>query len=373
MDPIRCKRRGRLPSGRPIPFGNACAKRQFRRQHEANKLVYLADRNRLSRGLRHGAEPTGSIQGLVTDKTGAAVQGATITIVRTSTNETRNTTTDSGGRYLIPFVQPGNYTVTVDGKGFRSAKQENILVQVSETRPVDFKLDVGTVSETIQVNATTENLSVDTSSLGQTVQSETVLQLPDNGRNVFDFALLVPGVTNGVPGSSEASASTPHIGGSRNGNNEQMIDGMTNILPENNVGNNSSAYMPVEDSVQELNVQTSVLPAEAGRFSGGVISLITKSGGNQWHGSFFEFLQQGSLDAVPFGTPGKTNATGTKPDMPQHQTGGTVTGPIIKNRAFFFFDYEDSRAHTLSNPKLCPVSQTSITAADDGRGINTIG
>jgi hypothetical protein len=281
--------------------------------------------------------PTGSIQGLVTDKTGAAVQGASITIVQTTTNGTRNTTSDSSGRYLIPFVEPGIYNVNVEAKGFRSAKQVNILVQVTETRPVDFKLEVGSVNQTVEVSATTENLDVDTSSLGQTIQSETILELPDNGRNPFDFATLVPGV------NTTGDSSIPHIGGSRNANNEQMIDGVTNILPENNIGNNLSNYTPVEDSIQEENVQTSVLPADSGRFSGGVISLITKSGGNTWHGSFFEFAQTGALDAIPFGTPG-VKTVGSKPDLSQYQTGGTVGGPIIRNRAFFFFDFEESRA-----------------------------
>lgn len=282
--------------------------------------------------------PTGTVQGLVTDKTGAAIQGASITITRTTTNEARKTATDSGGRYSIPFVEPGTYSVSVEAPSFRSAKQDNILVQVSETRPVDFKLEVGSVTQTVQVNTTSESLDVDTSSLGETIQSQTMLELPDNGRNPFDFALLVPGVNN------TGSASTPHIGGSRNANNEQMIDGMTNILPENNVGNNESAYTPVEDSIQEENVQTSVLPADSGRFSGGVISLITKSGTNKFHGSFFEFIQNGALDAAPFGSPGVANPNPTKPDQHQYQTGGTVGGPILKNKAWFFFDYEDSHA-----------------------------
>jgi hypothetical protein len=227
--------------------------------------------------------PTGTIQGVVTDKTGAAIQGASISIVRTETNETHKTTSDTGGRYTIPFVQPGNYTVIVEVAGFRPAKQNNIQVEVAGTRPVDFKLDVGTVTQTVEVSATTENLDTETSSLGETIQTQMITDLPDNGRNPFDFATLVPGVNN------VGSASTPHIGGSRNGNNEQQIDGMTNILPENNVGNNSSAYQPVMDSVEEVNVQTSVLAAEFGRFSGGTISLITKSGTNQLHGSFFGY------------------------------------------------------------------------------------
>ncbi len=310
--------------------------------------------------------PTGTIQGLVTDKTGAAIQGATITITKTSTNEERKTSTDSGGRYVIPFVEPGAYSINATATGFRAAQQNNILVQLTETRAVNFVLEIGTVTQSVEVSAAAESLDVDTSALGETIQSQSMLSLPDNGRNPFDFATLVPGVNN------VGGASTPHIGGSRNANNEQQIDGMTNILPENNVGNNSSAYTPVEDSVQEENVQTSVLPADSGRFSGGVISLITKSGANQFHGSFFEFIQNGALDAIPFGAPGVQN-TGSKPDQHQYQTGGTIGGPILfphyngRNRSFFFFDYEDSRAsngqtstYSVPNPAWFQGDFTSL-------------
>lgn len=287
--------------------------------------------------------PTGTIEGLVTDKTGASVQGATITITKTTTNEARQTTTDSGGRFSIPFVAPGTYIVAAAASGFRTVQRNDVLVQVTETHAVNFTMEIGTVAQSIEVNATAATLDVDTSSMGQTIQSQTIQQLPENGRNPFDFAMLVPGVNN------VGGASTPHIAGSRNANNEQQIDGMTNILPENNVGNNSSAYNPVLDSVQEISVQTSVLPAEYGRFSGGTESLITKSGGNEFHGTFFEFIQNGALDAIPFGAPGVQN-NGKKPDQNQYQTGGTIGGPILfphyngRNRSFFFFDFEDSRA-----------------------------
>lgn len=281
--------------------------------------------------------PTGTIEGLVTDKTGAVVPGATITIVQNATSSTRSTTADAAGRYVIPFVLPGVYLVKVEANGFRSAQQANVVVEVAGSRPINFQLEVGSVTQSIVVNASTESLDADSSTVGSTINSQVLLELPDNGRNPFDFATLVPGVSN------VGGASTPHISGSRNGNNEQMIDGMTNILPENNVGNNLSAYQPVEDSVQEVNVQTSVLPAEYGRFSGGTISLITKSGGNDFHGSYFEFIQQGALNAIPFGSPGQKNSN-KKPDMHQYQSGGTISGPIRRNRAFFFFDYEKSTA-----------------------------
>jgi hypothetical protein len=281
--------------------------------------------------------PTGTIQGVVTDTTGAVVQGASITIVRTTTNEERKATSDAAGRYEIVFVEPGVYTVSVESKGFKSAKQDNVLVQVTETRPVNFKLEVGGAAVTVEVNAQdVQTLDTETSSLGETIQTETILQLPDQGRNPFDFAFLVAGVNN------VGSASTPHIGGSRNGNNEQVIDGMTNITPENNIGNNISTYQPVEDSVQEINVQTNVLAAEYGRFSGGTESLVTKSGGNRWHGTYFEFIQNAALNASGFpGIGGKTspNAAGH-----QYQSGGTASGPVIKNKAFFFFDYQYTSA-----------------------------
>lgn len=306
--------------------------------------------------------PTGTIQGLVTDKTGAAIPGAAITIVRTSTEETRQTVSDSGGRFLIPFVSPGGYTVKVVAKSFRSAQQPGVQVSVSEARTVNFVLEVGEITESIEINATAESLDVATSTLEQTISTRMITELPDNGRNPFDFASLVPGV------NTTGSASTPHIAGSRNGNNEQQIDGMTNILPENNIGNNSSAYQPVVDSVEEVNVQTSVLPAEFGRFSGGTISLITKSGSNEFHGSFFEFAQDGSLDAVPFGTPGQIN-TSSKPDMHRYQTGGTIGGPIIlpgyngHKRSFFFFDYEKSQ-ETDGTTGTYSVPQTAWKSGD---------
>ncbi len=196
-------------------------------------------------GVAAAQTPTGTVQGSVTDSTGAVVPGAAVTVNKAATNETRTATTDSQGRFTIPFVNPGVYSITVEAKGFKTAKLQEILVQVAETRPVDFRLEVGSLTQTIEVNASGQSLDTETSTLGETIQTQTMLQLPDLGRNVFDFALLVPGVNN------VGSASTPHIGGSRNANNEQLIDGMTNITPENNVGasaNTPSVYFSFERS-----------------------------------------------------------------------------------------------------------------------------
>ena len=192
---------------------------------------------------------------------------------------------------------------------------------------------MGQTNSAVEVTADVQTLDTETSNLAETIPQRFVLDLPDNGRNPFDFAALAPTV------STLGGASTPHIGGSRNGNNEQLIDGMTNILPENNVGNNESAYTPVVDSVQEVNVQVSVLEAQYGRFSGGIISLITKSGGNKYHGTGFEFLNTQALNANSFAA----SPTSAKSASHRYQTGGTFSGPLRKDKTFFFVDFEDQR------------------------------
>ena len=285
-----------------------------------------------------GQTPTGSLQGVVADSTGAVIPNATVTVVKTDTNATKILQTDSAGRYQVPLLSPGNYTVRVEAQGFRKDEQNNINVEVSENHPVDFKLSVGTESQTVEVSTTTANLETSTSATGAVITEKRIVDLPLNGRNPFDLATLTPGVSN------VGGASTPHISGSRNANNEQLLDGQTNILPENNVGNSSSAYQPIVDSVQEFNVQTSVLPAEYGRFSGGVISLITKSGSNQLHGSGFFFARNSVFDARNYYN------TGTIPPVSRYQEGGTLGGPLViphvyngHDRTFFFIAYEKSK------------------------------
>jgi hypothetical protein len=292
----------------------------------------------LAASFAWGQTPTGTIQGTVFDQQGAAVVGATITITNRATGIAKVVTTLDSGRFEVPFLSPGNYTVLVEGKGFKQEKREDVVVAISETLPLSFTLTVGQVNETVEVSATTGTLETDSSSLNTVISTRSILDLPLNGRNPFDLSTLVPAVNN------VGQASTPHIGGSRNANNEQLIDGMTNILPENNVGNNESAYQPIVDSVQEFSVQTSVLPADYGRFSGGTISLVTKSGGEKYHGSGFLFARNAVLDAREF----SFGATAPQPALYRYQDGGTIGGPIPlvdrpNKRTFFFFAFEDSR------------------------------
>lgn len=290
--------------------------------------------------------PTGTLQGTVSDQSGALISGATVKVTNTGTNETKEFQTDSAGRFVVLFLTPGTYTVSVEAKGFNSAKEDNVKVDVSQTRAVNFSLSVGTVSEQVEVQAAATPLDTTTATTGEVIDTKKVIDLPLNGRNPFSLSTLVPGVNN------VGGASTPHIGGSRNAVNEEQLDGMTNILPENNVGNNVSAYTPIVDSVQEFSVQTNSLSAEYGRFGGGVINLVTKSGTNQWHGGLFEFSRNSVLNANDF----FANRAGQgKPSSNERQYGGTLGGPIDiphvyngHDRSFFFFGFQGDNASTAA-------------------------
>jgi hypothetical protein len=288
-------------------------------------------------GIALAQSPTGTIRGTVLDPTGATVPGATITLTNQATNSSQTATTDGAGRYILNFVPPGTYTETASVAGFRTAKQNNIIVEVAVDRPVDFKLEVGLVSSQVEVTSTTPPLETSSSNIDTVITTKEITDLPLNGRNPFTLVETVPGV------STVGNASTPHIAGSRNANNEEQLDGMTNILPENNVGNNSTAYTPIVDSVSEFNVQTSVLPAQFGRFSGGVINMVTKTGTNELHGGAFAFAQTTALGAKNY------FSSGPVPAYYQYQWGGTLGGPIViphvfngHNRTFFFVGYQDT-------------------------------
>jgi hypothetical protein len=295
--------------------------------------------------------PTGTIRGTVVDPSGAAVAGTTITVTNMDTSESQVVNSDGEGRYIFPLVPPGTYSVTAAAHGFKTAKQDNVIVEIAVGRPVDFNLTVGETSSQVQVTATTPPLETNSSVVDTVVTAKDIADLPLNGRNPLALAELVPGV------STIGGASTPHIAGSRNANNEEQLDGMTNILPEDNVGNNLTAYTPIVDSVAEFNVQTSVLPAQYGRFSGGVINLVTKTGTNQIHGGAFAFAQNGAFEAKNY------FSSGPIPPFYQYQWGGTLGGPITiphlyngRNRSFFFVGFQDQiQSQNVSETDSVPL------------------
>jgi hypothetical protein len=282
--------------------------------------------------------PTGTLQGTIFDPSGAGIANAAVTVTDIGTNEARKIVTDSAGRWVVPFLTPGMYTVGVQANGFVSARSDSVKIDVSQDRTIDFTLKVGAVTDSVNVEATNTPIETNTATLGQVIGRNMVIDLPLNGRDPLSLAELVPTVSN------VGGASTPHIGGSRNAVNEEQLDGVSNIIPENNVGNTTAAYTPIVDSVQEFSVQTNSLAAEYGRFGGGVINLVTKSGTNQFHGGGFEFARNAVLNANDFFA---NKAGQSQPTSRVNQYGGTIGGPIDiphvyngHNRTFFFFGFQ---------------------------------
>ncbi len=291
--------------------------------------------------------PTATLQGTILDPEGAVVPDAKVTITNVKTGESRTVTTDATGRYVQLFLLPGEYRITVEKTGFQTLRQENIRLDVAQNRTVDLTLAVGAVTEEIRVEAAPPVVDLNTSSIGQVIDTKRILDLPLNGRNVIALANLAPGV------NPTGGGATPGMGGGRNAMSEIQIDGATNIAPENNVGINSRIYDPQVDAVQEFSVQVNALQAEYGRFAGGVINVVTKSGGNELHGSAFEFLRNPWLNANGF----INNRQGRKRSgSKNHQFGYTLGGPIYipglvdgRNKSFFFTDFEGSINRSTSN------------------------
>ncbi len=278
---------------------------------------------------------TGTIRGTVLDATGAVVVGAEVAISNPATNETRNAVTEENGTYVVPQLKPGIYKITVKKNGFKAAEIGDVKVDVQQVREVDVTLAVGATSETVSVTASgAATIETTSSTVSQSIDNKRIVDLPLNGRNPFALASLTPGVLASTGGSS------PSISGGRNATSEVTIDGITNVGAENNVSILDLAYTPSVDAVQEFSVQTNAFSAEFGRTGGGVINLVTKSGSNNFHWTLFEFHRNSALDANNF----FSNRSGVKKSsFKRNQFGGNVGGAIIKDKTFYFFNFEGNR------------------------------
>ncbi len=286
------------------------------------------------------------LTGTVTDSSGAAVAGATITVTSLETGRVTSAQSEENGGYSVAALLRGQYRVEVKRDGFKSVKQD-ITLEIQQVASLDFTLETGVVTDVIEVNDNVPLISQDTSSLGQVVQGRQVTELPLNGRNFTQLAVLIPGVTRGAPDGA-ASGAGGNVETFRNGDVGGGSLAVNGLRPQANnftldgVDNNESlvnsilTFTPVE-AIREFRVQTSIASAEYGRAGGALINVSVKSGSNQFHGSAFEFIRNSVLDARD------TFNTGNKPLFIRNQFGGTVGGPIIKDKAFFFFSYEGLR------------------------------
>lgn len=283
---------------------------------------------------------TGSIVGTVQDQAGSMIPQAAVTLTNTGTAQVRTASTDNHGYYSLTLLPPANYELSVAANGFSKYVQANIHLDVSETLTVNAALSVGKVATQVTVTSAPPPLQEETSSLGQVIPEKTILDLPVNGRNSYSFAALVPGVLASAgfmqTAYDEYSDQFVSINGSRPNQNVFLLDGGMNTQP----ALSGPGYYPSIDLVQEYKVQTNNFSAQFSNSSGGVINVITKSGTNRFHGSAYEFFRDTGLNANNF----FANRAGL-PRAPFHynQFGGSVGGPILKNKTFFFFSYEGLR------------------------------
>ncbi len=284
----------------------------------------------------------GSVVGTVNDATGAAVPQSSVTLINTGTADRRTSQTDQSGAYQFVNLTPGQYRVEIEKQGFRKFVRDNVLVEVQSTLRIDVAMQVGEVSQILEVSGQTPLLQTENASLGQVVEARKVLEMPLNGRNVFGLVALVPGVVPGGGSGSTPTGTNPfawanfQIGGGQANQSASYIDG----APVNASYVNLTSLVPTQDAVQEFRVQTNSLGPEFGRFAGGVINLTTKSGSNSFHGSAYEYLRNKQLNANTF----FNNRAGVvRPAFSQNQYGVNLGGPIRRDKTFFFGSYEGFR------------------------------
>ncbi|HET9193566.1 MAG TPA: carboxypeptidase regulatory-like domain-containing protein [Vicinamibacterales bacterium] len=270
----------------------------------------------------------GQVTGTIIDMQRAPVPGATVTAVRGRGGAVRTAVSSSSGDYTLPVLPPGEYRIDVELPGFRPIHRKGIRVETGETIRLDFTLVVGALTDATTVTADAPVLRA-TASLGQIISEEKIAALPLNGRSFITLASLVPGVA--VPPASPL----PRISGGRPRANEYLFDGISVLQPEPG----QVAYFPVVDSIQEFKIETNGPPAEFGRFNGGVVNLTTRSGSNEFHGTAFEFLRDEKLNARNFFAP----SPAVKPVFRRNQFGGVLGGPVLRDRTFFFVDYQGQR------------------------------
>ena len=287
--------------------------------------------------------PTGTVTGTITDPSGAVIPKARVVVRDEATNATRDARSNDDGDYTVALLPPGRYSVSVESKGFRRSVIHGVILDVDQTVRVDFALVIGKVTESVIVNETPPIVQTDTSTLGQVINNRLVQDLPLNERNFLSFALLVPGGELPAQGSQNSTqGGSLDVNGARDQSNNFLLEGVDNTDPYIN----QYVALPSIDAIQEFKVQSGDYSAEYGRASGAEINVVLKSGTNAFHGGLFEFVRNRQMDAKNyFDLPDCTASSvpGTCAPIPRldrNQFGGTLGGPIRKDKLFFFVSDE---------------------------------
>lgn len=304
----------------------------------------------------HAQDTTGSIVGTVTDANGAVIQGAAVSAKDMDRGSVLNTRTNDSGAFSFSGVPVGNYEVTVTAKGFRTAHHEKFPLVLNQAARLDFQMAVGEGSETVEVVAEAPLLQTDTTLLGNVLNTTAIRELPLSTGNLNQLTLLTAGVVTPNLFGFQAAQNTfgtgrPYVNGAREQENNFVLDGMDN----NQADNNDVGYVPSPEAVQEFNLITGNAPADFGNYLGGVVNVTLKSGTNKYHGSIFEYLRNSDLNANSWannarGVDANGHEIAPRPGLHYNRFGFTFGGPIVKNKLFFFADYQESLFHQPSTP-----------------------
>jgi hypothetical protein len=293
------------------------------------------------------ASITGSISGVVTDKSGAVVAGASVTATDTLTGVQTTQKTDTKGFYNLPTLAVGTYDLEIKQVGFKTYRQTGLVIDANSALRADASLAIGSINEKIEVSTEAAQVETQSTQMGEVIEGTKMTSVPLNGRSFIDLLSLQPGVspykntdqmTNGIGSdpttvSGDQTNGSQSVNGGRTGSNGFMVNGAD---AQEGV-HNGAAIIPNLDSIYEFRILTNNFDAEYGNFSGGQINVVTKSGTNRFHGSAFDFLRNTDFDAANF------FAGGARGDFKQNQFGGTIGGPIKKDKVFFFADYQGNR------------------------------
>jgi hypothetical protein len=302
--------------------------------------------------------PTAALTGTVTDPTSAAVPNASVRLVNLETGFERTAAAQADGTYLFTQIPVGLYQIEATAGGFSQYRQSGIRLNVNTTTTLDIRLTVGAVGESITVTADATMVNTQSGTLSQVVQQQYIQELPLNGRNAATLIRMVPGVVTGVGTTTAGYANSSDtinisVNGTRGNEVSYRLDGATHM---DNVTNLNAAY-PNPDALQEFAVQTSNYSAQYGNFSGAVVNVVTRSGSNQFHGSVFEFVRNGSMNA--------RNFFAAQPDnLKRNQFGGTLGGPIVRNRLFFFGSYQGTLVRNTSFTNTATVPSEALRRGD---------
>ena len=304
---------------------------------------------------------TAEVLGTIRDRSDAVLSGATVTLLNQETGIEAKTTTGSAGTYTFPNVKIGVYTVTVEAAGFSKGFSKDVTVNINAHQRVDLTLQVGAVTEAVEVLGAATALQTDSSERGQVIGTRAVVELPLNGRAYSDLALLTTGVLKSPSSASREGSFI--VNGLRSTYNNYLLDGVdNNAYGTSNQGFANQVAQPSPDAVAEFKVITNNYSAEYGRSGGATIDVALRSGTNELHGTAYDFLRNTDLNAIGY-IFGARPATFKKPTLQQNQFGAAIGGPIVKNKVFFFADYEGFRALART------LTFASIPSLSDRQGI----